>query len=173
MSENTNEPELPESDKELESLLQNLKPDAMDVRFLDTLHRDYQLTAAETTYDPTRPQWRRVIPLTIACVVAMAAYASFRFGPELRKATEVAENGMKEVALPVDGPSADNFVPVSAQGYLVNAASGGVIETEQGPRERLTVEYEDAYHWHDPNTGTNIRFFQPRNEEIIVPLQTD
>ena len=40
-------------------------------------------------------------------------------------------------------------------------------------RERMSVEYRDAYHWHDPETGTNIRFFKPRSEEVIVPLQTD
>lgn len=183
MSENTNEPELPESDRELESLLQDLKPDTMNVRLRDSLHREYRITAAEQAHDPTHPQWRKVIPLTVACVIVMLGYASFRFGPDLRRPVQVADTPpvMREVAPPVatetgaipSAPSAESFLPVSAQGYVVHTASGGVVETDQGPRERVRVEYRDAYHWHDPETGTNIRVFRPRNEEIIVPLQTD
>lgn len=56
---------------------------------------------------------------------------------------------------------------------LPSVSSAGVIQTEEGPRQRLNFQYEDAYHRHDPASGTNIRFFQPRSEEVIVPLQTD
>jgi hypothetical protein len=37
----------------------------------------------------------------------------------------------------------------------------------------MKLEYRDAYHWHDPETGTSIRYFQPRSEEVIIPLPTD
>lgn len=179
MSVNPSQPDLPESDEELESLLKKLEPTSMDVGQFDSLCRDYRLTASEHAHDPTRPQWRRVIPLTVACCLVMFVYGTFRYGSVFSSRTEVADTAKTSAVVNKIAKTAptnvseSRFVPVSAQGFLVNASSGGVIDTEEGPRERMNVEYRDAYHWHDPETGTNIRFFQPRSEDIIVPLQTD
>lgn len=184
MSENTNEPdlpEIPESDVELEALLRKLNPAPMECSTRDQLHREYRITAMNAAHSPARMHWRRVIPLAAACCLATFAYVSLRYGTDLWQPTtesapvaalrEVAP--VEEVSPSLSAPSAGDFVPVSAQGYIVNSASKGVIETDDGPRERMAVEYQDAYHWHDPKTGTNIRIFKPRSEEVIVPLQTD
>ncbi len=185
MSENTDEPNLPdipESDAELKALLKKLDPAPLGCSKLNSLHREYRITALDAEHDPRHIHWRRVILLAAACCIATLGYIPLRYGPSLQREVPTnlaAETGVREVA-PIEsemesfaGPSAEDFLPVSAQGYLINSSSKGVIETEEGPRERISVEYRDAYHWHDPETGTNIRFFKPRSEEVIVPLRAD
>ena len=45
--------------------------------------------------------------------------------------------------------------------------------TDEIPARRVTIEYDRAWHWHDPGTGTNIRVFQPKAETVLVPLEVD
>lgn len=167
------------SDAELESLLRKLEPTDLSADFVSELRRDHARIAANAAHDPLRPHWRRVIPLTIVSCLAMIGYGLFQYGPAIPEdeaaTVEASSTGLDEtttVPAPV-APGLDRFVPVSAQGYLIDSSSEGVIETEDGPRRKVKRNYRDAYHWHDPETGTNIRFFQPRNEEVIVPLRTD
>lgn len=163
-----------QSDEELAELLKKLEPTALNVDFLAELSRDHDRTVANAAADPLRPHWRRVIPLTLAGCLVMFAYGMFQYGSIFEQQNgEIASTTNPVVVPESPDPSFDRFVPVSAQGYLVNTSSGGVVETEDGPKRVLTLDYEDAYHWHDPKTGTNIRFFQPRNEELIVPLEAD
>jgi len=70
-------------------------------------------------------------------------------------------------------PSPAGFLPVSRQGLLVESSHEGVVETEEGMRERLRLEFRDAYHWHDPESGTHLRIYAPRSETVVVPLRTD
>lgn len=165
-----------EPDRELEALLRKLEPSQLGRDRIETLHRAGRIAVAECAHDPTRIHWRRVVPLTLAGCLAMFAYAAYHAAPVMNGTVDMAatETSSPAVATPVPVSSAtDRFIPISSQGYVLNASSGGVVQTDEGPRERVTVEFEDAYHWHDPATGTNIRFFQPRNEEFSVPLRTD
>lgn len=174
---------------DLEALLKGLKPGRLDVHQFSELNRTRERTLMEHEFRPTRMQWSRVVPVMLACFVVMFGVALFRYGALLRQqspevaSTEpvtvveslaaeslVADAAAPEPPVPVPAP---RFLPVSAHGTVVKTSSGGVVETEAGPRERVQVEYQDAYHWHDPETGTNIRIFQPRNEEIVVPFVTD
>jgi len=170
MSENENSEK---DDMELEALLRGLVPTKLPVTVLANLHDaldEIETVELNEGSAATRLPWSRLVPLSLACLVAMFGFGYFRYGDRLfpqEQQAEVAANGS------LDTLSGENFVPVSAHGYLLNASSGGVIETEDGPQERLNLEYRDAYHWHDPDTGTNIRFFRPRSEEVIIPLQTD
>lgn len=140
-----------------------------------------EMAAAET---PTK--WQRLIPLALAGTLGMLAYASFHYGPHFPADPAALAGGPVAPVSPqtTAAPAAPTpatpapleagqFQPVSAQGFLIHSSSEGLIETEEGPQERLNLEYRDAYHWHDPETGTSIRYFQPRNEEIMIPLQTD
>ena len=188
MKDETNQHELPENDEELEALLKGLDPAALDVGIQAELLRECKRIESRrepsgSDYDPSHIQWRRVIPLTALCCAAMFVLGYMKFRERLP--AEAASSGdtpamtLSDVppALPaaegsVDG-SVDRFLPVSAQGYLLESSSGGVISTPEGPREKMNVQFRDAYHWHDPETGTNIRFFQPRSEEFVVPLQTN
>ena len=45
--------------------------------------------------------------------------------------------------------------------------------TDEIPARRVTIEYDRAWHWHDPGTRTNIRVYQPREETVLVPLEVD
>jgi len=177
-------------DEELESLLRRLEPSAPEVDFLSRLHRDFEesLDAEEAGHEPTRPQWRHVIPLTVASCLAMLAYGLYHYGPRISnpEPTGPPASAVETAAVsappaetvtppPVasSGPTLERFEPVSAQGFLVESSSQGVVETEDGLRERMNLEYRHAYHWRDPETGTNIRYFHPEKRELTVPLQTD
>jgi hypothetical protein len=172
MSEDANKHE---KDEELEALLKKLVPAPLQFDLLAELHRDYERIADEETPVSDRVPWRRLIPLTLVSAIAMAGFGYVQFGERFAGTASPAEEAVAAVA-PVTVPAREGgtqFVPVSAQGYLLNTSSGGVIQTDEGPRQRLNLEFEDAYHWHDPASGTNVRLFQPRSEEVIVPLRTD
>lgn len=188
MKDETNQNELPENDDELEALLKGLDPAALDVGIEADLLRDWERVASRrepsgSSYDPNHVQWRRVIPLTAVCCAAMfvLGYLKVREGLPAKAVVNADLPVMTISDVPTAPPavesaaggSVDRFLPVSAQGYLLESSSGGVISTPDGPREKMNVKFRDAYHWHDPNTGTNIRFFQPRSEELVVPLQTN
>ncbi len=178
MSENFPEPDLPESDRELESLLKNLQPNPLEFELRRGLDEDCEEVFSAPLVSKMEPslKWHRLIPLSLIGALGMLAYASFHYGPHLNTGGDlsVAESSARiQAPAIVSSLEAEQFHPVSAQGFLVNSSSGGLVETEEGPREKMNLEYRDAYHWHDPETGTSIRFFQPRSEELIIPLQTD
>ncbi|MDF1823569.1 MAG: hypothetical protein P1U68_02945 [Verrucomicrobiales bacterium] len=174
MSENFPEPDLPEDDRELESLLRKLKPSPPEPAFLHELKADLEAASTADKEANDSLKWKRLVPLAFVGLLGMLAYTSYQYGPRLNpRESTVAETVAVSAPATSSTLESSQFVPVSAQGFLINSSSGGVIETEEGPRERLSLEYQDAYHWHDPETGTSIRYFEPRNEEIIIPLATD
>ncbi|MEM1442620.1 MAG: hypothetical protein AAGF67_09775 [Verrucomicrobiota bacterium] len=180
MSENHPEPDHPESDQELESLLKKLQPNPLEFGLRRNLENRCARAHEAPTFAPvpdSTPKWNRLIPLAVMGALGMLAYASFHYGSPFASRSEtpaVAESSI-EVKPPalVSSLEGGQFQPVSAQGFLVDSSSGGLIETEEGLQERMNLEYNDAYHWHDPKTGTSIRVFQPRSEEVIIPLPTD
>ncbi len=190
MKDEANQNELPENDEDLEALLKGLDPAALDVGIEAGLLRDWERVASRrdpsgSAYDPSHIQWRKVIPLTAVCCAAMFVLGYLKIRERLPATAEVSGGADLPAMTLSDVPTAppavgggsdgavDRFLPVSAQGYLLESSSGGVISTPDGPREKMNVKFGDAYHWHDPETGTNIRFFQPRSEEFVVPLRTN
>lgn len=170
-------PDSPEfDDQELESLLRKLEPSKLDVRLLDEFQDDYERIVEAEIRESTALRWHRLIPLSIAACVVFASYLAFHYAPLFeRGASSVAENvseGNEPIRKASSSLPMDGFVPVSAQGYLIDSSSEGVVDTREGPREKWNLEYRDAYHWHDPATKTNIRYFKPRSEEVVVPLST-
>lgn len=188
MSENCSEPDHPESERELEALLKNLRPNPLEFEMLRGLEADCDTVFEELPAAPGEmsPKWQRLIPLALVGALGMLAYASFHYGPRLNidrsalAAKPAVPDGVPAKSSVAAGapammesPEAGQFQPVSAQGFLINSSSEGLIETEEGLQEKMNLEYRDAYHWHDSETGTSIRYFQPRSEEIIIPLHTD
>ncbi len=166
-----------EKDRELETILRGLVPSRLNVELFSELNRDRERLVVTNDFSPGRLRWRRAVPFALVGSLAMAGFGYLRFGDQLSPAASSSATNPAVALTPASVPAPENpaggFVPVSAHGFLMNTSSGGVIQTEEGPRERLNLEYRDAYHWHDPVSGTNFRIFQPRSEEIIVPLQTD
>ena len=172
-------------EEELESLLRRLRPSPLDVGRVAEYNRERERVLLERSLAPSKMQWSRVVPLVLVGTVAMFGFALHRYGERLRLEGASASTPppaaatlvrSEEKALPSSVPVAlddPRFLPVSVHGTVVNTSSGGVVETESGPRERLSIEYRDAFHWHDPESGTNVRLFRPRTEEFVVPLPTD
>lgn len=168
----SDDPDRPGKHEDLEALLRNLVPSPLQFDHAADLHRERELFEISRSQDPSQMQWGRLVPLMLVCTVVMFGAALFRYGDRLLASASGAKNDaivQTETAAPVP----DRFVPVSSHGTILKTSSGGLVETEAGPRERLNIEYQDAYHWHDPESGTNIRFFRPRSEEVIVPLPKD
>lgn len=166
-----------EKDEELEALLKKLVPSPLHVDLIAELHRDQERIQWDRDLRPARLPWRRLVSLSLVSALLMAGFGYLQFGGQLVGTTApVAEHTVAAVppapAVPASGLETQ-FIPVSSHGYLLNASSGGVVQTDEGPRQRLNLEFEDAYHWHDPSSGTNVRLFRPRSEEVFVPLQTD
>ena len=187
MSGNHNQPDQDDPDSELESLLKRLQPRPLDVDQLDRLGRESEVITTSQANLPGRIQWKRVMPLATACLLGMCAVALYQFGfrltrsipdksspPTLTSPLASSDPSSAATAMPADTSDqsllSDRFVPISSRGYLINSSSKGVVDTEEGPKEKLQLQFEDTHHWYDPNTGTNIRFFTPHNEEVIIPL---
>lgn len=192
MRGNHHKPNRNEPEDELESLLKRLKPSPLDVGQMDGLCRGYERVATAQANAPGRIQWKRLIPLVAACGLVMCAVALHQFGyrftrgipaekapPTLASPSSLTTEKPDATPVPTDPTNSltndtlsHRFIPVSSRGVLINSSSQGVIETKNGLREKLHLEFEDTYHWHDPGTGTNIRIFSPRSEELTVPLES-
>ena len=138
----------------------------------------------------TRRVWWRVAPLAAAACVTL--FAGLHWKQQLISAA--ADNQVAQSQSQAEEPAtasssgnfvsppplrtgipAENFVPVSSQEFLRQTRPGEVIELGESrmPAREVRVEYDDAWHWHDPGTRTNIRIFRPREEVILVPIGTD
>ena len=164
-------------DDDLEALLKRLAPSPLDVGFVGELEHERKRLEFQRDHSPVRMQWARVVPLLLLCLITTFGFALFRYGDRLqesRKGTIAQTETTHPSSVPTEESrpqeSVPNFLPVSAHGTIVNTSAGGLIETDSGMRQRLQVEIQDAYHWYDPESGTNIRFFRPRSEEVLVPL---
>ena len=89
MSEKFPEPDLPESDKDLESLLKQLKPNPLEFGLLRELEAEYEATVEERAEAPNSLQWKRLAPLAFVGLLGMLAYASYQYGPHLNPEEEV------------------------------------------------------------------------------------
>ncbi|MDF1811459.1 MAG: hypothetical protein P1V20_04575 [Verrucomicrobiales bacterium] len=154
-------------DRELEAELRRLSPSKMKEDFFDELIRDHERIVTSQLPAPRRSKW--MVPTLAACALAF-------FGTTFLKIHNAAP-GVNTTASrssePAAGEKRNDFVPVSTEGYLLNAASEGIIESESGPREQFELRYEDVQLWHNPDTETSIRIFSPRKEIITVPVVTD
>lgn len=164
-----------EKNSELEAMLRQLVPTRLTVDLFAELNRDRERLLVRDDSAPSLSRWKSLIPFTLVGSLAMAGFGYLRFGDQLSPAENSRPSSTPVALSPASGVEipGDSLVPVSAHGFLMKTSSGGVVQTEEGPRERFNLEYRDAYHWHDPASGTNVRIFQPRSEEVIVPLQTD
>lgn len=162
----------PGKQENLEDLLRSLVPSPLQFDHVADLRRERERFELAKSQSPAQMQWGRLVPLMLVCTMVMLGAALFRYGDNLRGLSGGAPSEtLAQEQPPASAP--DRFVPVSSHGTILKTSSGGVIDTEAGPRERLNIEYQDAYHWHDPKSGTNIRLFRPRSEEVIVPLPRD
>lgn len=135
-----------------------------------------------------RQRWWRFAPVAAAACLVLLGVAVVRprlAEPAARTVTEAPaapaatdpRNRPADPGTPppvVTGIPADHFLPVSAQEFLRETTPGGIVEgSDRRPLREIRVEYDKAWHWHDPATQTNIRIFSPREEVILVPIETD
>ncbi|MCB1232069.1 MAG: hypothetical protein KDN19_17505 [Verrucomicrobiae bacterium] len=180
--------------EDLEASLRKLTPAPPSASFEHRLGRELdQLTEDRRE---NRIIWVRFAPLAAAACLVLAG--AWLFQRQLAQSSTASSSGngqqvaaetAPETTPPAPAPSqrfvspppldsssvpGDRLVPVSSQQILRQASQGDVVELpDQMPARELRLEYDDAWHWHDPETGTNIRVFRPREETLLVPIETD
>lgn len=158
----------------LEAQLRALEPAALDVATELRLERACQRTLLTERHNTSQRQLSRAVVLALIFFCFLGGYTFYQYNFSAnRVATSPDSRILVDTLAPASGDSMERFAPVSSQGYVLRASSGGFVETEEGPAERVRVEYGNAYHWHDSATGTNLRVFTPSNEEFVVPLSAD
>ena len=180
----------PNEFEDLESRLRRLSPAPPREDFERRLGR--KLDTLSQNRQENQIVWMRFAPLAAAaCLVLAGAWMIQRqLNSNLvsRPADSVAENADPAAVTPTtetervfvspppisSGIPADRFVPVSSQQHLRQALQGDVVETPQSiPAREMKLEYDDSWHWLDPETQTNVRVFRPREEVVLVPIETD
>lgn len=172
----------PQDFSDLERQLTRLVPAAPGAAARRRMER--QLEALATRRRDARKMWWRFAPVAAAAAVTLAGIALVRHQitgaqPETVAASPAGSETAAEARFVppppiVTGIPAEHFVPVSSQEFLRQTREGGVVELPDRVRAReIRVEYDDAWHWHDPATQTNVRIFRPREEIFLVPIETD
>lgn len=151
-------------DRELEAELSKLVPSKLKVDFIDELVRDHDRIESAELPKPRRSKW--MLPTLAVCSLVFCATTFWKIKNSFPPAVEIAEE--KQPAT-----RTDDFVPISSDGFLINASSGGIKNSANGLQQQIELKYEDYHHWHNPDTATNIRIFTPRREIITVPVTTD
>ncbi|NNE91905.1 MAG: hypothetical protein HKN23_09690 [Verrucomicrobiales bacterium] len=163
----------------LEEDLKRLRPSPMQADFVAELEQDLKRVRKKSRRE-TQIAMARFIPLAAAACIVLIGYLTIQLGYFSQESPETAavEQVTPDPAL-VNGlpprPVEDRFQPVSAQGYLRKTSAGGVIELEETGEfaREVSMEFEDVYHWHDPETGTSIRLFAPREERVLIQVPVD
>lgn len=182
----------PEADgfSDLESKLKSLEPSPIKPDFLAELEQDLKRTRQQGRREK-QIMVSRFVPLAAAACFLVLGYLTIQLGFFAQTETGSGVAGSQPgpatpaspgTAAPVADPSLvhglpprsreDRFVPVSAQEYLRNTSTGRVFQVEGtgGFAREVNLEFEDVYHWHDPETSTNIRVITPRAEKIVIPV---
>ena len=175
----SDEPPFSSDDDTFERELKRLQPSQLKVDFVGELARDHQRIASRKKVT-SLSRLKRFGPVA-ACLILLGAgslwlnrdifFPGQSTGPIANQETPASAPVSPDISEMEN--SGDRFVPVSSRGYLLNASSGGVIDSPNGPREQFQLDFGDVHHWHDPDTSTNIRIFSPRQETVVIPLQTD
>ena len=173
---------------EIERSLGVLKPSELKSDFLRELERDQRNMHRTQTAGPGKIVMVRFIPLmAAACLVLVGCLAfqmgAFRSDPAPTNSVVANSTAPENIVPPedeylIDGlppRGGDGFQPVSAQGIIRNASAGGAVQLDESGRlvREMSLEVEDVYHFHNPETKTNIRFYSPREVIIMMPVEAE
>ncbi len=164
---------------DLENSLKSLQPSPLKIDFVAELERDQRNISASKKSESGKVIVARFIPLAVAACLLISGYLALHLGlfdedaalPNVAQNEVPAEDADLVNGLPPSSP-ADHFVPVSAQGFVVKTSLGNVVEDEETGEMAQEENWEilDAYHFHDPETGTNFRQYIPREVKVLNPL---
>ena len=176
--------------QELEQKLSGLKPLAPSEAF--TARMGQRLDVMEQARAEDKIVWMRFAPVAAAACVVLTSAFLFRdhllqqqqaAGPKdnsdpsttTAAASQPAPvlNDNAPVDLPFSQPNG-RFQPVSEGTFLHGARDAGIEVDDDGQAVRKwQIELENTQHLFDPETNTNIHFFSPQEELILVPVETD
>ncbi len=176
MSEDPKNP----GDEELEALLRGIRPAPIETTQLRSLARSLDRAVAERSV--TSIHWKRLVVMAGFCFALSGAFLFNQIGTlRSTKAKQIVSSSNSQsasdtsvIAERIANTTAfPEPLPVTSHGTMINASNGGVIQTNEGLRQKIEVETQDAYHWHDAETGTEIHYTEPQREEFLIPLLTD
>jgi len=128
---------------------------------------------------------RGVILWPLSIVAALAAILAFSFLIfNTPAAPPSAGQNLTEVPLPTEvAPSSesgapetspeDSFKPVVADNTLHNLVDEGIVFLRNGvPARRYRYQFIDRVVWENPENGARMEMEIPRDEVVLVPVQT-
>ncbi|HRX52900.1 MAG TPA: hypothetical protein P5016_00245 [Verrucomicrobiales bacterium] len=188
-----NPPETPADLRDLESKLSQLRPAPLSGSLLRHLSESlseshstvespvFRLVAPESdaSGDTDRIIWLRFLPVAAAACAAIAVLLLSRATPEApaRVVQNAPISAESPAATPSPAPPAaapwtgSGFQPVSMQQHVQSANDHGILELrDKGPVREIHLQIEETQQWADPETSTQIRIIQPRQEILYVPV---
>ncbi len=117
-----------------------------------------------------------VAPLAVAAVLTLAAYLNFSQSPPAAvpaPPTFALNNGKPTATAVVVDNEASRFVPVTARQMLIGAQEEGIyFDEEDMPTRRMRYQFVDSYLWENPADGSSLQVNMPREEVLLVRLNT-
>jgi hypothetical protein len=156
---NDEEVENSEMERELEALQPVALDELAEARLAMGLEGEAQKGVA------AKVLWFRIMPMAgVAAVLVVGLFFLLR----------VEGDSEAEVSTSVDGGGGlwARLEPVAAQNYLRGTSEGGIaFVSGETPYRAVYRDYEDAYRWRDPETETELTYYQPRREVVYVPVE--
>ncbi len=110
--------------------------------------------------------------LALAAALAIVAFLGI---PKSAKVNDTPPPPIVEVEIPVavDSPSTSKYVPVEARHVLMNAQEEGIFYIgDHIPARKMRYRFVDSYTWKNPADGSSLQVAVPREEVLLVRLDT-
>ncbi len=119
-------------------------------------------------------RFRWAASFALAAAFAIMAY----FGiPETAQVNETPPTtmDMAEVEIPaaLEPTSSSKYIPVKARHVLMNAREEGIFYIEDDiPARKMRYRFVDSYTWKNPDDGSFLQVAVPREEVLLIRLDT-
>jgi hypothetical protein len=165
---------------DLEAELEQLQPSRITAAFSERVSTG--LHAGEVALEPSGYGIRgnRLFILSVGALAAAAAIALVFFLHDRQDRKDANAPSYQSPALvsavdAIEAPPAgsSNFRPDELEYRLMEATDEGLFLIDDGaPARRTRYQFVDSYRWENPDDGSTIRLSIPRDEVLLVRLQT-
>ena len=164
-----------EKDRQFEEQLRSIQPAAPSMELGDRIGS----AIASVERRKRMAQWRMAGAWggLAAAAAALITFGILLFNGRLEIAT--SSQGAEESALPTlaleDSPAAqpDAFRPVLAENNLKGRIDEGIVFLDNGlTARRYRYEFIDRVVWRNPSDGAVVEMEIPRDEVVLIPVQT-
>ena len=119
-------------------------------------------------------RFRWAASFALAAAFAIIAFLSI---PDTEQVSDTPPTAMDmaEVEIPValEPASPSKYIPVKARHVLMNAQEEGIFYIDDHiPARKMRYRFVDSYTWKNPDDGSSLQVTVPREEVLLVCLET-